>query len=65
MGEAIEGRRMAFRGKAHFLAVALLIAVLCFFPGDLSPGQRIALAIILSIPASILALIIKDLVKRD
>ncbi|MEM2082299.1 MAG: hypothetical protein QXK34_00990 [Candidatus Bathyarchaeia archaeon] len=65
LGGSIEGRRMAFWGGAHVLAVALLIAILYFFPGDLSLGQRVALAIILSIPAFILASIIKDLAKRD
>ncbi|MEM3793770.1 MAG: hypothetical protein QXS76_02550 [Candidatus Bathyarchaeia archaeon] len=64
LGSSADGRRAAW-GGAHLLAAAFLIAILCFFPGDLSLGQRIALAIILSIPAFILASIIKDLVKRD
>lgn len=60
-----DGRGTAFGGRAHLLAVASLIAILCLLPRDLGLGQRIALAIILSIPLFILASIIEELAKRD
>lgn|GEM_PF-3405389 len=64
MRRSMEERGAGLGGRSHLLIIALLIAALYFYPGDLSLGQRTALAIILAIPAFLLASIIKDLLER-
>ena len=65
MKRSMEERGAGLGGRSHLLIIALLIAVLYFYPGDLSLGQRTALAIMLAIPAFLLVSMIKDLLERE